>query len=145
MSFGIADDSHLPAIFAHRIAFGHVFGRVVRAFGLNVGLDFANQRAHVALEQSVCDWMRTRGARLFNSGYAANVGVLSTLLRAGDVVISDALNHASIIDGCRLSRATTKIRRDPDSCTAEPRFETTQSQCAKRREGLRRSKASAAP
>ncbi|HEY4181041.1 MAG TPA: 8-amino-7-oxononanoate synthase [Kofleriaceae bacterium] len=67
------------------------------------------QRAHVDLEKSVCDWMRTSGARLFNSGYAANVGTLSTLLRAGDVVVSDELNHASIIDGCRLARATTKV------------------------------------
>lgn len=64
-----------------------------------------NHRHHVALERELADWLRVDGARLFNSGYAANVGVLSTLLRPGDVVFSDALNHASIIDGCRLSRA----------------------------------------
>ncbi|HEY4058887.1 MAG TPA: 8-amino-7-oxononanoate synthase [Kofleriaceae bacterium] len=77
------------------------------------------QRSHVELEKSVCDWMQTSGARLFNSGYAANVGVLSTLLRAGDVVLSDELNHASIIDGCRLSRATTKIYAHGDHAALE--------------------------
>src|SRR6185369_17827052 len=64
-----------------------------------------NHRQHVRLESTVADWLRYTGVRLFNTGYAANVGVLTALLRAGDVVFSDELNHASIIDGCRLSRA----------------------------------------
>jgi 8-amino-7-oxononanoate synthase len=68
-----------------------------------------NHRQHVQLEDAVADWMRCTGVRLFNTGYAANVGVLTTLLRAGDVVFSDELNHASIIDGCRLSRAEIAI------------------------------------
>lgn len=67
------------------------------------------QRAHVALERVVADWMRCDGVRLFNSGYAANTGVLQALLRAGDDVFSDELNHASIIDGCRLSRANVVV------------------------------------
>jgi len=62
-------------------------------------------RQHVMLEDEVKDWLRCAGVRLFNTGYAANVGVLTALVRAGDVVFSDELNHASIIDGCRLSRA----------------------------------------
>src|SRR5262249_32621123 len=68
-----------------------------------------NHRQHVLLEGAVADWMHRDGVRLFNTGYAANVGVLTTLLRPGDVVFSDALNHASIIDGCRLSRADVAI------------------------------------
>ncbi|HEU4735135.1 MAG TPA: 8-amino-7-oxononanoate synthase [Kofleriaceae bacterium] len=68
-----------------------------------------NHREHVLLEEAVADWMRRGGVRLFNTGYAANVGVLTTLLGAGDVVFSDELNHASIIDGCRLSRAEIAI------------------------------------
>jgi len=68
-----------------------------------------NHRAHVELEASIADWMQCGGVRLFNSGYAANTGVLTTVLRAGDVVFSDELNHASIIDGCRLSRATVVV------------------------------------
>jgi 8-amino-7-oxononanoate synthase len=64
-----------------------------------------NHRAHAAVEAALADWLRVPAARLFNSGYAANVGVLATLLGPDDVVFSDELNHASVIDGCRLSRA----------------------------------------
>ncbi|CAN5857092.1 8-amino-7-oxononanoate synthase [soil metagenome] len=67
------------------------------------------QRSHVALEAQVADWMQVGGVRLFNSGYAANVGVLTTLAGAGDRVFSDELDHASIIDGCRLSRASIEV------------------------------------
>jgi len=80
--------------------------------GLGVGasrLIVGNHRAHVELEAALADWLGCGGVRLFNAGYAANVGVLTTLLRAGDVVFSDELNHASIIDGCRLSRAEIVI------------------------------------
>ena len=72
-------------------------------------LVIGNHRAHVELERAVAGWLRVAGVRLFGSGYAANVGVLSTLAREGDVVISDALNHASIIDGCRLGRARVVV------------------------------------
>ena len=58
---------------------------------------------HVELEAAVADWLRVGGVRLFNTGYAANVGVLTTLLRRrATSCFSDELNHASIIDGCRL-------------------------------------------
>ena len=68
-----------------------------------------NHRRLVALESALADWMRCTGVRLFNTGYAANVGVIATLAREGDVIFSDALNHASIIDGCRLSRAEVVV------------------------------------
>lgn len=67
-----------------------------------------NHRELVALESELGDWLG-RTARVFNSGYACNVGVMSTLARAGDTVFSDELNHASIIDGCRLSRARVEV------------------------------------
>jgi 8-amino-7-oxononanoate synthase len=64
---------------------------------------------HVALEAALAEWLGTEACLLFSSGYAANVGALSALVGPGETVISDALNHASIIDGCRLSRARTVI------------------------------------
>lgn len=73
-----------------------------------------NHRAHVELEAAVADWLGVPGVQLFNSGYAANTGVLTTLLREGDVVFSDELNHASIVDGCRLSRARIAIYKHLD-------------------------------
>ncbi len=57
---------------------------------------------------AVADWMQ-RPARLFNTGYAANVGVITALADARDVIFSDELNHASLIDGCRLSRARVVV------------------------------------
>lgn len=64
---------------------------------------------HLALEAALADWLDAEGCLLFSSGYAANVGVLSALAGPGETVFSDSLNHASIIDGCRLSRATVVV------------------------------------
>jgi 8-amino-7-oxononanoate synthase len=99
---GLAGDPRLARAAAAAVETG---GTGVGSSRLIVG----NHREHVALEHAVADWLRCGGVRLFSTGYAANVGVLSALLRAGDVVFSDELNHASIIDGCRLSRAEIVI------------------------------------
>ena len=90
--------------------------------GAGVGasrLIVGNHREHVELETAVADWLAVEGVRLFNSGYAANTGVLTALLREGDVVFSDELNHASIVDGCRLSRATIAIYKHLDLADLE--------------------------
>jgi 8-amino-7-oxononanoate synthase len=65
--------------------------------------------AHLALEAALADWLRVPAALLSTSGYAANVGLLSALARPGALVVSDRLNHASIIDGCRLGRAEVAV------------------------------------
>lgn len=64
---------------------------------------------HQELEQKLARFKKTEAAILFNSGYAANTGVLPALAQEGDVIFSDSLNHASIIDGCRLSRASLRV------------------------------------
>jgi 8-amino-7-oxononanoate synthase len=64
---------------------------------------------HVEAEEKLARFMGTEGAVLFPSGYHANLGVFSAFVREGDVVHSDALNHASLIDGCRLSRASVRV------------------------------------
>lgn len=64
-----------------------------------------NLAPHRALEDRIARWKGTESALLFNSGYQANLGTVSALAGPEDVVFSDALNHASLIDGCRLSKA----------------------------------------
>jgi glycine C-acetyltransferase/8-amino-7-oxononanoate synthase len=68
-----------------------------------------NMTIHRRLEEQLIDFKRAEACLLFGSGFLANAGVVSALAREGDVVFSDALNHASIIDGCRLSRAETFV------------------------------------
>lgn len=65
--------------------------------------------AHRHLETALADWLRTEETLVFTSGYACNVGTIAALAGEGDVIVSDALNHASIIDGCRLSRARVVV------------------------------------
>ena len=69
---------------------------------------------HRRLEEALAAFKGTESALLFGSGYLANVGVIGALARDGDVVFSDELNHASIIDGCRLARARTVVYRHND-------------------------------
>ena len=64
---------------------------------------------HRRLEEKIAQFKQTEAALLFSSGFLANVGVLSSLPEKGDVILSDQLNHASIIDGCRLSKASTVV------------------------------------
>jgi len=69
---------------------------------------------HQQLEQALADFQETEAAIVFSSGYAANVGAISSLVGPGDVVYCDEANHASIWDGCRLSRADIRFFRHGD-------------------------------
>jgi glycine C-acetyltransferase len=77
-------------------------------------------RLHMELERRLAEFKQTEAVVVFQSGFAANAGAVAALLTKDDVVISDELNHASIIDGCRLSRASIKVfpHRDADAARA---------------------------
>jgi 8-amino-7-oxononanoate synthase len=72
---------------------------------------------HAELEAELADFTGFEAALVFASGYAANLAAVTALTGPGTLLVSDALNHASLIDGCRLSRATTEVVRhaDPDA------------------------------
>ncbi|HEX4437807.1 MAG TPA: 8-amino-7-oxononanoate synthase [Solirubrobacteraceae bacterium] len=69
---------------------------------------------HRRLEERLASFEGTEAALLFGSGYLANLGVIGALAGPGDVIFSDELNHASIVDGCRLSRAEVVVYRHRD-------------------------------
>lgn len=98
--------------------------RVVKAaadaaneFGAGSGgarLTTGTQPPHVRLESALAKFKGSEAALLYGTGYMANVGAISALVGKGDAVLSDELNHASIIDGCRLSGADVLVYRHGD-------------------------------
>src|SRR5229473_7078306 len=73
---------------------------------------------HMELERRLAEFKKTEAVVVFQSGFAANAGTVAAVLTKEDVVVSDELNHASIIDGCRLSRATIKVFPHKDAAAA---------------------------
>src|SRR5438034_7425946 len=72
---------------------------------------------HLELERRLAEFKKTEAVVVFQSGFAANAGTVAAVLSKDDVVVSDELNHASIIDGCRLSKAAIKVfpHKNPDA------------------------------
>jgi len=96
--------------------------RVIQKYGTGSGgsrLTTGNYDLHEQLERELADFKKTEDALVFNTGYMANVGVLTTVVGAEDVIICDKLNHASIIDGCRLSKAKLLVYKHGDLARLE--------------------------
>jgi 8-amino-7-oxononanoate synthase len=96
-----------------------------RRFGAGAGsarLVTGGLTVHDELEARLASFKGTEAALLFSSGYLANLGTVAALVGPGDAVFSDALNHASIIDGCRLSRAGVHVYRHADAGHLEDRL-----------------------
>lgn len=100
---GLASDARLKRDVAEAVARAEAVGST------GSRLLSGNAQEWEQLETEFAAFAGTEAALYFGSGYAANVGLLSSILGPGDVVFSDALNHASLIDGIRLSRATKVI------------------------------------
>jgi len=79
---------------------------------------------HVELEQRLAAFKKTDAAIVFQSGFTANAGTVAAILGREDVIVSDELNHASIIDGARLSRAAIKVFPHRDADAARKTFDT---------------------
>ncbi|HEU5310954.1 MAG TPA: aminotransferase class I/II-fold pyridoxal phosphate-dependent enzyme, partial [Candidatus Eisenbacteria bacterium] len=82
---------------------------------------------HMELERRIASFKKTEASVVFQSGFAANAGTVSAILGKEDLILSDELNHASIIDGARLSRATIKVFPHRDTAALERLLEETKS------------------
>jgi len=107
---GLANDPRLKAAARTAIDEYGVGSGAVRTIAGNLAI-------HEQVEARLAAFKHTEAALLYQSGFTANAGTVSAILGRGDVVVSDELNHASIIDGCRLSGAERKIfpHRDVDA------------------------------
>ncbi len=97
---------------AHHPEVAEASAQAARDLGCAAGgsrLINGNLEIHEALEEELAAFCGTEAALAFGSGYMANVGVIPALAKEGDVVVSDSLSHASIIDGCRLARADVRV------------------------------------
>jgi 8-amino-7-oxononanoate synthase len=74
----------------------------------------ANLKIQEDLEKEIASYKKCQSSLVYSSGYAANVGIISSIMNENDLILSDELNHASIIDGCRLSKSKTSIYKHCD-------------------------------
>jgi glycine C-acetyltransferase len=89
-------------------------------------------KIHMELEEKIARFKNVEACVVFQSGFTANAGTVSAILGKDDFVISDELNHASIIDGCRLSRAKILVFRHKDVAHAEEQLASVKDQPGKK-------------
>lgn len=99
-----------PAVIGAAVEATQIFGTGASGSRLISG----NSELYTTLETNLAKMKGTEAALVFSSGYAANTSIIPVLAAEDDLILSDALNHASIIDGCRLSRASKKIYQHCD-------------------------------
>src|SRR5579859_530029 len=94
----------------------------VKRYGVGAGAVrtiAGTMKIHMELEEKIARFKNVEACVVFQSGFTANAGTVSAILGKGDFIVSDELNHASIIDGARLSKATIKVFRHKDIAHAE--------------------------
>jgi len=102
-----------------------------RKFGVGSGAVrtiAGTMRIHMELEEKIARFKNVEACVVFQSGFTANAGTVSAILGKDDFIISDELNHASIIDGCRLSRAKILVFRHKDAAHAEEQLASVKDQ-----------------
>lgn len=102
---------------ARHLALEHAACKAMKQYGFGSGasrLVSGNSPLHQELEERLALFKGTEAALLFNTGYAANTGTIPAVASTGDVILSDSLNHAGIIDGCRMSKAQVHVYRHQD-------------------------------
>ncbi len=99
--------SRHPSVIAATINALHEYGLGATGSRLVRG----NTAAHADLDRSIAGWLGTGGALAYSSGYLANLGALRALATPETLIISDAYNHASIVDGCRATRAQVAVTK----------------------------------
>src|SRR5271155_1775396 len=90
----------------------------VRKFGVGSGAVRSiagTMKMHMELEEQIARFKKVEACVVFQSGFTANAGTVSAILGKDDLIISDELNHASIIDGCRLSKAAIRVFKHKDT------------------------------
>ncbi|HLW80491.1 MAG TPA: glycine C-acetyltransferase [Candidatus Acidoferrales bacterium] len=100
----------------------------VRKYGVGSGAVrtiVGTMKIHMELEEQIAKFKGTEACVVFQSGFTANSGTVSAILGKEDLIISDELNHASIIDGCRLSKATIKVFKHKDLADCQRILEET--------------------
>src|ERR1700674_3097353 len=106
-----------------------------RTFGVGSGAVrtiAGTMRIHMELEEKIARFKNVEACVVFQSGFAANAGTVSAILGKDDFIISDALNHASIIDGARLSKAKILVFRHKDMAHAEEQLASIRSEPGKK-------------
>ena len=101
----------------HNLAVKQAAKTAVEQYGTGSGgarLTTGSHPLYEQLERQLALFKGTEAALVFNTGYMANVGIISAVVNKGDVIFSDELNHASIIDGCRLSKGQSVVYRHSD-------------------------------
>jgi len=122
---GLANDPRLiDAAIAATRAFGVGSGAVRTIAG--------TMRIHMDLEEKIARFKNVEACVVFQSGFVANAGTVSAILGKEDFILSDELNHASIIDGARLSRATIKVFRHKDTAHCEELLQQVASEPGKK-------------
>jgi glycine C-acetyltransferase len=107
----------------------------IRKYGVGSGAVrtiSGTMKIHMDLEEQIARFKKVEACMVFQSGFTANAGTVSALLGKEDLIISDELNHASIIDGCRLSRATIKVFKHKDVADCERVLKETENWAGKK-------------